>query len=73
MTAVFAGHEHLYQRKQAGGIVHITTGGGGAPLYADEKDGGFHHYVLVNVDGEKVSGEVVDIGGKVRDRFSFGK
>jgi hypothetical protein len=35
---VLAGHEHLYQRtfvqKRAGrGFWHITTGGGGSPLY----------------------------------------
>ncbi len=66
---VFAGHEHLYRRLTADGITQVISGGGGAPLYADEKDGGFHHFVLMSVDGDNVSGEVVDINGKVRDRF----
>ena len=69
VTAVFAGHEHLYLRKTMDGIPHIIAGGGGAPLYAKDEDGGFHHYVYVTVDGEKVSGEVVDVNGKIRDRF----
>jgi predicted phosphodiesterase len=69
VAAVFAGHEHLYLRRTVDGVRHVITGGGGAPLYADDKDGGFHHYVLVTVDGDRVSGEVVDITGKVRDRF----
>jgi hypothetical protein len=38
VTAVFAGHEHMYQRvyveTQQGGFWHITSAGGGAPLYA---------------------------------------
>ena len=69
LDAVFAGHEHFYQRKSVDGITHVITGGGGAPLYGDEKDGAFHHYIVMTVDGGTVSGEVVDINGKVRDRF----
>lgn len=38
VTAVFTGHEHLYQRvyvrgTNGGGFWHITAAGGGAPLY----------------------------------------
>ncbi len=69
VSAVFTGHEHLYLRKDVGGIPHITTGGGGAPLYAGEKEGGFHHFILVTIDGEMVSVEVIDINGKKRDSF----
>jgi Icc protein len=69
VTMVLQGHEHLYLRKTVDGIPNIITGGGGAPLYAKDEGGGFHHYVLVTVDGDKVSGEVVDVNGKVRDRF----
>lgn len=69
VDAVFAGHEHYYKRKTVDGIVFIITGGGGAPLYSKEEDGGFHHFVQVTVNGDKVSAEVVDVNGKVRDRF----
>jgi hypothetical protein len=69
VTAVFAGHDHLYLRRTVDGVRHVITGGGGAPLYASDKDGGFHHYVLMTVDGDRVSGEVVDISGKIRDKF----
>ncbi len=30
---LFSGHDHLYQRGEAGGIRYIVTGGGGASLY----------------------------------------
>lgn len=38
VTAILAGHEHLYQRVflrdvNGGGVWHITTGGGGSPLH----------------------------------------
>ncbi len=69
MDAVFAGHEHYYQKTTVDGILHIITGGGGAPMYDREEDGGFNHFVRVTVDGDRVSGEVIDINGKVRDRF----
>jgi 3',5'-cyclic AMP phosphodiesterase CpdA len=69
VDGVFAGHEHYYLRKTFDGIIHVITGGGGAPVYGKDEDGGFYHFVQVTVDGDKVSGEVVDINGKRRDRF----
>ena len=69
VTMVFLGHEHVYLRKTVDGIPHIIAGGGGAPLYAKDEDGGFHHFVLVTVDGDKISAEVVDVNGKIRDKF----
>ena len=43
VTAILAGHEHLYQRvfltdDRGGGTWHVTTGGGGAPLYTVHPD-----------------------------------
>ncbi len=69
VTAVFTGHEHLYLRKTVDNVLHIITGGGGAPLYAEDAQGGFHHYILVTVEGDRVSAEVIDVNGKVRDSF----
>lgn len=69
VTAVFAGHEHLYLKETIGGVIHVITGGGGAPLYAGDWEGGFYHFVDVTVDGEHVYFEVVDQSGKVRDSF----
>ena len=69
VDAVYAGHEHFYQRKTVDGIAHVITGGGGAPLYIKDEDGGFYHFVRVTVDGDSVIAEVIDVNGKVRDRF----
>ena len=49
VTCVFEGHEHLYNRQERDGVVYVITGGGGAPLYANELKGGFYHYLRVDV------------------------
>jgi 3',5'-cyclic AMP phosphodiesterase CpdA len=69
--AIFVGHEHLYSKKTADGVMHIITGGGGAGLYTSDDKGGFYHFILVTVDGKKVTGKVIDINGKVRDTFQL--
>ncbi len=69
VDAVFAGHEHYYQRQSVDNVLYIIAGGGGAPMYDSEAHGGFFHFVQVTVDGDRVSAEVVDVNGKVRDRF----
>lgn len=51
VDAVFAGHEHLFHESEIDGVRYITTGGGGAPLYAGSKRGGFYHFLLVKVKG----------------------
>lgn len=71
VEAVFAGHEHLYQKKTVDGVFYIITGGAGAQLYVKNEEGGFHHFVHVTVDGDQVSVEVIDRDGKVRDRFEL--
>ena len=53
---VFAGHEHFYQRKKIDQVAYIITGGGGAPMYVKDEEGGFYHFVRIVVDGDKVSG-----------------
>ena len=69
VDAVFSGHEHYYEKRIVDGITYVITGGGGAPMYDKEANGGFNHFVLVTVDGDKVNAEVIDSNGKVRDRF----
>ncbi len=52
VSAVFAGHEHLYNHQERDGIHYFITGGAGAPLYAPPERGGFYHYLVVTV-GER--------------------
>jgi len=64
-----AGHDHLYQRGEAGGIRYIVSGGGGAGLYQPTcgvsgkpkcADDGMqklaieHHYLVLAIDKESI-------------------
>lgn len=53
VDCVFQGHEHLYNHQQRDGVHYFINGGAGGPLYASRERGGFHHYLLVRVEGER--------------------
>ena len=38
-------------------------------MYVKDEEGGFYHFVVVSVDGDAVRAEVVDVNGKIRDKF----
>ena len=69
VKAVFSGDDHRYNRREVSRVLYLITGGGGSPIYAFEESGGYFHYVWVNVLREKMEGEVIDLGGNLRDRF----
>jgi hypothetical protein len=65
VKAVFSGHEHVYWRETAeqhDGIDYFVAGGSGAPLYASPDRGGFSHYLVVRISGDKIGYEVVEPG-----------
>ncbi|MBN2173229.1 MAG: metallophosphoesterase [Bacteroidales bacterium] len=47
IRAVFAGHEHMFNKYQRDGINYIITGGGGGVLY-DGYGGNYHHFTKVS-------------------------
>ena len=63
VNVVFQGHDHNYERLEKNGIIYITSGGGGAPLYSmynnsDADSITFEEtlcYVIVNVDGKSLN------------------
>jgi Icc protein len=55
---VFAGHIHGFARVRRNGIVYIVSGGAGGRLHLLPAFGGFHHYIRVDVDGNKISDKV---------------
>ena len=77
VAMVFAGHNHYYARAVVGGVQHVTTGGGGAPLY--EPDAGrpgvvaasrSHHYCTVAIEGPRLTFEALTPEGTVLDSFT---
>ena len=79
VAAVFAGHEHFYERGEIDGLRYFVVGGGGAPL--EEPDAKFPgvqsarkalSYVVLDVRGCQVAGRAKDIAGNVIDSFALG-
>ena len=60
--------------------IHLVTGGAGAPLYeiGDEeiwslKADKVHHFVLIRVEGSRLTGRAIDLDGKTFDEFEVDK
>ncbi len=84
---VFQGHDHHYERSQPlrGGTPHpagttfIVTGGAGAwlrpvkPMPFTARALSAYHFVGAKLEGERLSGSVVDADGLVRDTFSVSR
>jgi len=75
---VVSGHNHFYARAVVEGVNHITTGGGGAPLYdpdpampgvvAAEKS---HHYCTLRATPKTLEFRAVRLDGSVIDSLTL--
>jgi hypothetical protein len=73
---VFAGHNHYYARAVVEGVQHVTTGGGGAPLYTPDHEYPYlvaiaeeHHYCTIEIDGDSLRFAAVSCAGDTLDWF----
>jgi len=76
---VLVGHNHYYARCEADGVVHLTTGGGGAPLYGPDLN--FSPYVVtasreltfarLEINGNTLDCTVKTSAGTVADSFTI--
>ncbi len=55
---LFCGHLHRYEKEKEGNLLITITGGAGGPLLGMD---GFHHYVLVEINGRRRIQTVVKI------------
>ena len=62
VKAVFQGHEHIFHSETRDGIRYFVAGGAGAPLYAQPENGGFSHYLVVEISKDQVTYKVVEPG-----------
>jgi hypothetical protein len=75
VEAVFAGHEHFYERGEEGGLRYFVVGGGGAPLEEVGQGAGVQAarsalgFVVLDVCGCHVTGRALDIAGATFDSF----
>lgn len=75
VTLVLQGHNHAYERLEAGGVTYITTGGGGAPLYPCVRPSRElrrclveHHFLAVTATARAVSVRAVSPSGRTLER-----
>ncbi len=80
IQAVFAGHDHDYERSTRDGVQYIVTGGGGAPTYGESnaKSNPYRrvfysglHYCLVTIDGDKGTIVAKTPEGRVLDKIAL--
>ena len=88
MDLVLTGHDHFYYRSwpigrldsnPRRGIPHLTTAGGGAPLYQMKErsytavEKAVHHVTVLDFEEGEIRGQAVDVDGNVFDRFTLTK
>jgi 3',5'-cyclic AMP phosphodiesterase CpdA len=82
VTAVFAGHDHIYARmKDSSDVLYLVSGGAGAGLYSDTRTSratkvvskSAYNFVSLHIAGDAVSGVAYDDTGTELDRFSVSK
>jgi hypothetical protein len=78
VSIIFGGHNHYYARAEVNGVQHVTTGGGGAPLYSPIPSYPYvvttaevHHYCKISIDGYGLDFEAVTPEGDIIDSFSL--
>jgi len=84
VRAVFAGHDHAYERMERRGVRYFVSGGGGAPVYREHDCAPFdraakrsyrsvHHLLRVRVEGTNVEVTALAVAdGSPIDRVRFG-
>jgi len=75
---LLSGHDHIYQRGNAGPLKYIVSGGGGAPLYGIEgtdpterKAESTYHFVAVAVTEERIRTLAMRVDGTIIESCGF--
>lgn len=80
VSMILAGHNHYYAKAVVDGVYHITTGGGGAPLYdidVNQKNVEvavkIHHFSKIEIDDNLLRFTAINYKGDVIDSFRIEK
>ena len=74
---VLAGHNHYYARAEVNGVSHITTGGGGAPLYSPKMKSYIkiidksNHFLIIDIDGDKLNLKAIRADGSLIEKYNI--
>lgn len=72
IRAIFAGHDHMYNKYVKDGEIYITTGGAGGTLYSGY-GGDYHHFVKVSFfrDSLRINIKTIGIFNEVVEDFDI--
>ena len=74
---VLAGHNHYYARANVNDVTHITTGGGGAPLYSPKQKENIitkdesNHFLIINISGKEMVIEAIRADGSLIEKYTI--
>lgn len=78
VSIVFGGHNHYYARAAVAGVQHVTTGGGGAPLYTPVAGSQYvvassssFHFCEVDIQGRTLNFRAPKTDGTILDSFTL--
>jgi hypothetical protein len=78
VSILFTGHNHNYARAIVNGVQHVTTGGGGAPLYQPNSSypnivavSRSYHYCKIEINDNILSFKALTPSGNVIDSFTI--
>ncbi len=69
VTLFAAGHDHSYDRLTVNGVVHLTSGGLGAPPGSSPWSDTVYHYVMTIVSEHSVNFTVINSDGVLHDQY----
>jgi len=76
---VLTGHNHYYARAEVDGITHITTGGGGAPLYNAKMKNHIvtidksYHFCKIDVSSDSLTISAIRSDGSLIENFKINR
>jgi len=71
VTAYICGHDHLFNRLTVNGLVHIISGGGGAPPYGTFWGGAYYHYMRINSSYSHVNMSSIKLDGTIGHNYQL--
>ncbi|MFW9957765.1 MAG: metallophosphoesterase [Candidatus Odinarchaeota archaeon] len=71
VTAFICGHDHLFNRLTVNGVVHIITGGGGAPVYNTQWGGAYFHYVRIDMNYNHLNISSIMLTGAIGHNYQL--
>ena len=72
IRAIFAGHDHMFNKYIKDGIIYITTGGGGSPLYSGY-GGDYYHFLKATFyeDTSRINIKTIGLLNEIIDNFDL--